>query len=446
MFFVRVCGALRGAASDVLGAATFIGGYVSAFFWMIRKQRLLTGILKATRSVLGLWLCVVSGYAREAKEWQSAIEELEHHPKLFVGEVGAGTVTVVELAGLTNRSVDRSISDEARRRHLASGARFIRLDYGGQSAAQFPEICQDIAKLRSELLQGAGIAPWVADANRVFIVPEGFGLMIDVEYFADEQRPLALDLAYPLSGNAEASAPCLLEFSCDNVDRMGNYSLVACRDTLLEGFATLGYAIAMADHPVAPPYKGIDLFPESELRVRQAPVVVRRLANSLGLSGKIGVVGFSRGSGMALLLAGESRAEDWGADAAVILSGRFSYLELLEGDHMLARYEKAWGARQDFSERWREHGALDRIGAPAIPLFLSINSGEDEHAQFQMRRLRERLSEAGHTFAFVPDEDGRGHKVPISPEVLLPMQRYFAERLSSDRDSVDGIREPNRAQ
>lgn len=390
-------------------------------------------------------MCVFFGYAREVSEWESAIGGLERNPKLFVDGMATSSVTIVELAGVANWSVENSVLDEARRRHLASGARLIRLDYGGQAAAVFPEICRDIAKLRSEILGGAGVAPWVADANRVFIVPEGFGLMLDVAYFADSQRPLALDLAFPLVGNGEASTPCLLEFSCDNVDRMGNYSLVACRDTLLEGFATLGYAVAMADHPVAPQYKGIDPMPDCERRVRQAPIVLRSLANSVGLSGKIGVVGFSRGSGMALLLAGDLGGEDRGADAAVILSGRFSYLELLEGDPMLSRYENAWGALRDFPELWRDHGALDRIGTPAIPLFLSINSGEDIHAQFQMRRLRDRLSEAAHPFAYVPDDDGRGHKVPISPEVLLPMQRYLAERLFSASDGNGGISAPGRA-
>src|SRR5690606_35157569 len=112
---------------------------------------------------------------------------------------------------------------------------------------------------------------------------------------------LAFDLIYP-SGISPQSPGCVLEFSCDNRDRMGNTSLSICSDTLLDGLATDGFSVAMADHPVAPPYKGLDAMPDSAWKIKAAVRTLRAELKSLGLSDRIGAAGFSRGSGMALML------------------------------------------------------------------------------------------------------------------------------------------------
>src|SRR2546423_1221876 len=87
-------------------------------------------------------------------------------------------------------------------------------------------------------------------------MPEGFRLKRDVEFARDGKRILAMDLMYP--SKPAKPVPLLMEITCDNVNRMGSTSLLFCHDTLLEGGAIAGFAVAMVDHPVAPPYKGID--------------------------------------------------------------------------------------------------------------------------------------------------------------------------------------------
>src|SRR5438132_5103994 len=83
---------------------------------------------------------------------------------------------------------------------------------------------------------------------------------------------------------------------------MSNTSLSTCSDTILDAEATEGFPIAMADHPVAAPYKGLDPMPECAWKIKAAVRTLRTKGAELGLSSKIASVGFSRGSGMALML------------------------------------------------------------------------------------------------------------------------------------------------
>ena len=150
---------------------------------------------------------------------------------------------------------------------------------------------------------------------------------------------------------------------------MGNTSLSICSDTILDAAATEGFAVAMADHPVAPPYKGLDAMPDCAWRIKAAVRTLRAEGSKLGLSEKIAAIGFSRGSGMALMLAttegnatfeghGEKPGVSSAVQGAVVMSGRFTYLDLLPDDHMIPRYDKAWGPRTNHLDIWRQAGAL----------------------------------------------------------------------------------------
>nr|WP_315852873.1 hypothetical protein [Posidoniimonas polymericola] len=206
------------------------------------------------------------------------------------------------------------------------------------------------------------------------------------------------------------------------------------------GGRSAGFAVAMADHPVAAPYKGIDPMPDSAWKIKAAARTLRAQQSDLPLNGKIGVVGFSRGSGMALMLAttgsmaefdcqGEPRAEDSRVQAAVMMSGRFTYLDLLDDDRMLPRYAKAWGDRETHRDAWRAHGALDYLTKPTIPLLLTINTAEGPDALHQMEVLRARLTGLGSPSTYVPDANPRGHKVTLDPEILGAMTAYLRARL-----------------
>jgi dienelactone hydrolase len=196
----------------------------------------------------------------------------------------------------------------------------------------------------------------------------------------------------------------------------------------------------MADHPVAAPYKGLDAMPACAQKIKAAVRTLRAEGAKIGLNGKIAPVGFSRGSGMALMLVTteglkefESHGENPGGSSdvqgAVVMSGRFTYLNLLPDDHMIPRYEKVWGARTNNLEVWRQHGALDYLTNATAPLFLTINCSEAPDALHQMTTLRKRLAELGSNEIFMMDRVPRGHKVTLDPEILDTMNRYLKSRL-----------------
>ena len=59
------------------------------------------------------------------------------------------------------------------------------------------------------------------------------------------------------------------------------------------------------------------------------------------------------------------------------MSGRFTYLDLLEDDHMLPRYAKAWGEREASLDRWRRHGAMDYLTKATVRA-LPFNNPDEE--------------------------------------------------------------------
>jgi len=181
--------------------------------------------------------------------------------------------------------------------------------------------------------------------------------------------------------------------------------------------------------------------PDCARKVKAAVRTLRSEGAALGLSGKIAPVGFSRGSGMALMLAttdGMAEFEGYGehtntssaVQGAVVMSGRFTYLDLLANDKMLPRYAQAWGTRDTNRDIWRRHGALDYLSQPTLPLFLTINCTEGADALHQMEVLRDRLKSLHSEFTFRMDNEPRGHKVTLDPEILSAMRDYLKRRLN----------------
>jgi hypothetical protein len=96
--------------------------------------------------------------------------------------------------------------------------------------------------------------------------------------------------------------------------------------------------------------------------MKAAVAKLRGLSKELGTTDKIGAVGFSRGGPFAAMLAADGTVQ-----AALVHGNRYDYLDLLEKDPMLARFEKAWGKREANRDRWAMHGAsffLDKTAAP----------------------------------------------------------------------------------
>ena len=352
----------------------------------------------------------------------------------------ANAVPVVfYLQNLAAPRVGRESDDAIIDNFLAGGYLVVAVDYSGDAKARVPFINRDLGKLRDDVRRGRLLAEHKVDAAHVFIVPAGSRLKRDVVFYRDGERALAMDIIYPSKSARPVGA--VLEFSCDNQDRMGNTSLTSCSDTILDAEATEGFAVAMADHPVAAPYHGFDAMPESAWKIKAAVRTLRSIGSEVGLSGRIVPVGFSRGSGMALMLVttvdvaeldghGENPRENSRVQGAVVMSGRFTYVDLLPKDKMVPRYTKAWGERDAAIETWRRHGALDYLQAvPNEPLFLTINCTEGPDAMHQMKVLRNRLATLGADEVFLMDREPRGHKVTLDPDILRAMNRYIHERL-----------------
>lgn len=390
---------------------------------------------------LGLMFRATGAPAQSEGRWQSVV----------TGQPLNFTVTEPEKMGerslplviyLTNLATHRNgtESDEAILRDFhRDGYLVVTLDFAGQSKARVPFINRDLGKLRDDLRAKTFLSRYRLDEAHLFIIPEGCRLKRDVSFYPDDKRPLAMDIIYPSHPKQPVGA--VIEFSCDNLNRFGNTSLSICSDTILDAEATEGFAVALADHPVPPPYKGLDPVPDCAFKIKAAVRTLRAEAEGLGMNGKIAPVGFSRGSGMALMLvatAGLTEFEGHGehtnfssaVQGAVVMSGRFTYLDLLSGDHMLPHYIAAWGERTNNLDAWRQEGALDYLNHATLPLFLTINCSEAPDALHQMTVLRKRLAELGNDEIFMLDPEPRGHKVTLMPEILDAMNRYLQSHLN----------------
>jgi acetyl esterase/lipase len=251
---------------------------------------------------------------------------------------------------------------------------------------------------------------------------EGFRMKRDVEFARDGDRVLAMDICYP--SKPAKKVPVLMEITCDNVNRMGSYSLLFCHDSLLEGAQAAGFAAAMVDHPVPPPYKGIDdPMPQSIERMEAAVKTLRRFSPN----SKIGVIGFSRGGPFAAILAAKHDV-----DAALVHGNRYDYLDLLPNDPMLPRFEKVWGSRESNRDKWASHGASVYLSKDAAPMFLNTSNAESPEYQHGLKQFDARLTQLGIEHVYQVDEDGRGHRMTTDPKTLTKIYQFFAAHL---RDS-----------
>lgn len=355
------------------------------------------------------------------------------------GSASAATPVVFYLKNLAAPRVGTEPDEPILRDLRTAGHLVAVIDYAAHPRSVVPSIYSDLLRLREDIQSRRLLADRKLDAARIYIVPAGCRLRRDVVFYRDAARTLALDVIYPSQPKAPAGA--VLEFSCDNAERMGNFSLAYCTDALLPAAAIDGHAAAMADHPVAAPYKGLDAMPESAFKAKAAVRALRAVGAELGLNGRVVSAGFSRGSGMALLLAttsdvaelesgGEHAGVSSSVQGAVVMSGRFTYIDLLPDDKMIPRYVKIWGERAANEDVWRRHGALDHLRGPTVPLFLTINATESPEALHQMDVLRRRLTELASPFVYHPETASRGHKMPLDPAVLEPLHAYLRERLA----------------
>jgi acetyl esterase/lipase len=184
--------------------------------------------------------------------------------------------------------------------------------------------------------------------------------------------------------------------------------------------------------------------PEVVHRLKAAVRKLRGSGKELGLNGRIGVMGFSRGSNMAALLATTGDVKELEGDAggahagvssrvqaAMAHGARFDYTQLRADDPMLARFEKAWGTRDANAERWDRHGAAYYLkdGRNVAPMFLNTSNTEAPEFREGLAVFAARLKEAGVEHVYQEDADARGHRVSTDPETLSAVYAFFDKHL-----------------
>jgi len=327
--------------------------------------------------------------------------------------------------------------------YLAAGDLVLVLDYQKNSHAISPDLNADMLKLRQDIggKKKSLLTEYRIDPNHVFILLEGFRVKRDVEFARDGSRILGMDIQYP--SHPLHPVPTLMEITCDNTNRMGIFSLLFCHDTLVDGGQAAGFAVAMIDHPVPPPYKGIDdPMPQCIYRLKSAVRTLRSLDSDLDLNGKIGAIGFSRGGPMAAILAVTPDRPDLEGDgphqgvssaiqAALIHGNRYDYLKVQPDDPMFHRFEKVWGTRDANPDRWAAHGAFYYLTTNAAPMFLNTSNAESKEYQYGLATFESELTAAKAEHVYQVDADGRGHQVSTNPKTLSTIYTFFQQHLSN---------------
>lgn len=392
--------------------------------------------------LLALLMCVSSA-SGETLRWKSPTLDAEITGTLLLPDPlpPDKVPTAVYLQHLAQPRVGRTPDDVLIANLREQGMIVLVLDYAHHERSQGTAMHADLLQLRTDI---AGKTPTLlrdqpVDVDRLFIVPAGYRLRQNVIFARDGERELAMDVLHPSDPAQPVGA--VIEFSCDNVNRMGSFSLLYCQDTLMEGAALAGFVSAMADHPVAPPYKGLDdPMPPVLHRAKAAVRTMRSLQIDLSHNNRVAALGFSRGGPIAALLAATNDRADLEADgtdrslssaiqAAVVHGNRYDYLHLLDTDPMLARFENAWGPRDAHPDRWAMHGAAYYLTRTASPMFLNTSDTESPEYQHGLARLAELLRSLGVEHVHQVDRDQRGHRVSIDPETLHSIMQFLHKHL-----------------
>ncbi len=395
-------------------------------------------------------ICVAAGPATalvpQTLQWPSAATGTSLNGQILLPSTfPSGVVPVViYLKNLSIPRLGQDPDDAIIHDLLADGDLVLVLDYQHNPRAISPDLNADTLKLRQEIggKNKTLLADFKVDLAHIFILAEGFRLKRDIEFARDGSRILGMDVQYP--AHPAHAVPTLMEITCDNVNRMGTFSLNFCRDTLLDGGQAAGFAVAMVDHPVRPPYKGIDdPMPQSIYRMKAAVRTLRSLSGELDLNGKIGVIGFSRGGPFAAMLAVSNNRPDLEGDgpqldisssvqAALIHGNRYDYTKVGSDDPMYARFVKAWGTPQDQQQKWLEHGAADYLPKDAkeiAPMFLNTSNAESREYQNGLAVFSSELDALGVEHVYQVDADGRGHHVTTDPKTLSAIYDFFHKHL-----------------
>jgi hypothetical protein len=358
---------------------------------------------------------------------------------------------------------------------LTQGYRVIELDYNHNAKAISPAINKDIIAINDDLSDGAFGEAKNCSQYRSYILFEGYRIARDVSFFKDDPTvynssdqytqgdSLYMDIIYP--ANAKDSVPVVLSFSYSN-SYHGNahqrlflgYTLAPFNDSFLEGAPARGMAWAIADHPkycswgggkpiggANDTYKSYQTNPDAARKVRSAVRTLRTKGTELGLSGKIGIYGFSRGSDAGSMAVGnkvDSIIDTVGLNigvsddvqVAALGPGVFDFTQIYnnidDGDGNLeTRCPWAWGDLSTNRALWQTMGsAYYADDSTTSPVLFFYNTSDSYYYLDQAVHFKDKLDSLG-----VPTSSlinyGTGHSVPQTDTSLTQLYNFFVQYL-----------------
>lgn len=396
-------------------------------------------------------------------------------------------LTVVYLKNLAIKKVGSNSNEEDVAWLLSQGYRVIELDYKNNSAAVSPSINKDIIAINDAIAAGSFGGYKNSSNYRSYVLFEGYRISRDVAYFKDDptvyNKPseytegdsLHMDIIYP--ANTSVKVPVVLSFAYANsyatydgdtkklIDanknqrlNLGN-TLAGFNDSFLEGAPANGIAWAIADHPKYCPwgggkpvggandaYKSYQVNPDAAQKVKSAVRTLRAKGADLGLSGKIGIYGFSRGSDAGSMAVGDRTVTEFenaglnistsdDVQAAALGPGVFDFTIVYNGaddgdGNLEGRCPWVWGSLKDNYALWESMGSayLAETSATA-PVFFFYNTDDQPYYQDQVSNFKAKLDGLGVPTSMMVDY-GSGHSVPQEENDLSKLYDFFKQYLT----------------
>ncbi len=369
---------------------------------------------------------------------------------------------------------------------LSEGYRVIEINYKKNPQAITPLINKDIIAINDSLAGGNFCGLDNCSRYKSYILFEGYRIARDVPYFKDNPKvyntpdqyaegdTLHMDIIYP--ANPSKKVPVVLSFSYSNSfatfdknkgvfidinkDQRVNlgYTFAGFNDSFLEGAPANGIAWAIADHPKYCPwgkgkpeggpndaYKSYQTNPDAAQKVKSAIRTLRVVGEEIGLSGKIGIYGFSRGSDAGSMAVGDRFVplfEKTGfnigvsddVNAAALGPGVFDFTLIYNSrdDHdnnLETRCPWVWGPLEENYDLWKTMGSAYLVQtAASAPVQFFYNTDDQPYYQDQIAHLKARLDSLGVPNSSLIDY-GTGHSVPQTAVPLSTLYDFFKEYL-----------------
>ena len=394
--------------------------------------------------------------------------------------------TIIYLEHLHIKKIGRNSNAKDVVWLLSQGYRVIELDYANNANTITPNINADIIAINDSIAAGSFCGFHNCSNYQSYVLFEGYRIQRNVSYFKDdptvyntpveytEGDSLHMDIIYP--ANAAVAVPVVLSFSYSNsyatydTDRkklttagkdqrlLLKYTLAGFNDSFLEGAPANGIAWAIADHPKycqwgngtpvngqEDTYKSYETNPDAAQKVKSAIRTLRAMSSSLGLSGKIGIFGFSRGATAGSFAIGDRKVERFenaglhigvrdDVQAAALGPGVFDYTQIYaasgDGDANLEIHcPWAWGPLEKNYDLWQTMGAAYLVqSAATAPVLFFYNTNDELYYQDQIKHLKTKLDSLGVPTTTIANY-GTGHAIPETSESLTKLYQFFKQYL-----------------